>query len=175
MFLAIAYNYQNKPIEEKEFKTEEESLKFIREFKQNETICEWKPQEIYKVDKLKVTSFITGGLSSCPNKLEGALLEYGYTDYAQYKKVPYMVIIPKGKRKPLRFMKGFNPFILIVEGWGYGEPPSFFNESVEDGLKVQTSKYNSHDEGFIFDFNKWFNEQNLKVLFDSRYNIREVV
>lgn len=170
MFLAIAYGYNGKSIKEQEFKTEEEVFNFIQEQKQTDEICEWKPKEVYKLDKQKVTAYITSDFMGCPFEIEGLLLEYGFTNYAQYKKVPYMIMIPKGKRNPIKIIKGYKPFILIVEGFDHNQPPEMLNKREENGLIVGESKYLSFDERYKTDFNKWFNEQNFKVVFDARYN-----
>ena len=174
MYKAKAYNFKNQVVREEEFNTEEKAEEFINNIKKDNNICEWKTEEESLFNKEKVTIYLTGGLGLNIVAYESYLLRSGRMDYAQYKKVPYVVFTPKGKRKPLRHLKGYNPFILVVNGWGLPSCPDGFITKEDNGFICKESKYLSHDERYIIDFNKWFSEQDFKILLDYRYN-KEVV
>ncbi len=93
-------------------------------------------------------------------KYEGTLLELGYQDYAQHKHVPFIKYIPKGKRKPIGYIKGYKPFMIVLKGYNHPEPNSMFDKAIKqpNGLITSKSTYHSFDERYVTDFNNGFNE-----------------
>lgn len=125
------------------------------------------------MEKRKVTIYYTSSMGGFPNRLEGYLVEHSLTDYAQYKQVPQITFIPKGKRNSIRFIKGYKPFYLILEGWNTPQldENQAFNISENNGFKVMESKYLSYDERYIYDFNRFINPLLEKeiIIADYRY------
>ena len=85
----------------------------------------------------------------------GYLIEHGRKKYAQYTSVPFVKFTPKGKRKPCTFIKGYEPYILIVAGWDTPESKGmFYNEGkTENGVTIKKAEYLAHDERYRTDFN----------------------
>lgn len=122
----------------------------------------------------QVTIYSDSEFGGCINKYEGKLIEFGTRPYAQYKKTPYVTFIPTRKRYPRQILKGYKPFILILDGVGHPQPPSAFNEPVIHGLvTVYKSKYLSFDERYDTDFDtmidKYIVESGARVIADYRH------
>lgn len=89
------------------------------------------------------------------NKYEGKLVKCGVQRYAQFDAAPFVHFIPKGKRKPIGFVKASHePFLLILKGTGHPEPESMFGKPVSDGgVTLRTATYSGFDKGYENDFN----------------------
>jgi len=126
-----------------------------------------------KNDSKMVTIYYSSDFVGGVNRIEAKLIDHGTTKYAQYNDAPFVKFIPKGKRKQIQILKGYKPFILIVSGTNTPEPPSFFSDSVSgNDVTSRTSKYLSHDERYLTDFNKLINpllNTKLKIVGDYRY------
>lgn len=110
-------------------------------------------------------------------KREGKLLDMGVQKYAQYNKAPFVKYTPKGKgkRKPIGFVQTYNPYLIVLEGYGHPEPQSMFYKSktTQSNLIVSESKYSSFDKRYSTDFDNildtYLNEKSIKPLLDCRY------
>lgn len=99
--------------------------------------------------------------------------------------------IPKGKRKPIGYIKGYKPFIVVLKGFNHPQPNSMFDKAIKQpsGLITSKSTYHSfderytncvgHPEGCITDFNEGFNtylEANKDlILMDVRSKVIHIV
>lgn len=103
-------------------------------------------------------------------KIECTIKDFGFRKYAQYDKAAFVRYVPKGKRNEQDFIKGYHPYILILEGHGHPEPESMF---VDLGGGVSQSKYRSFDEKYKTDFDAAINLilPQKTVLFDVRHTI----
>ena len=117
----------------------------------------------------KITVYTTSEFFGSVVKYEGKLVEYGRKKYAQYDSAPYVHFIPKGKRKTFGIIKGYKPYLLIVEGWDAPEPDSFLGEAKESGdVVVRQSRYRSFNEGYTKDFDELIAKSNVKIIADFR-------
>jgi len=128
--------------------------------------------EITKMDKEKATMYVTSEFFGSVVKMEIYLLEHGKQEYAQYKDATFVKYIIKGKRIKRKYIKGYNPFILLVKGWDTPEPPEWHKEpTYSNEMVIKESKYLCHDELFVKDFNTWFMDfKNLSIIADYRGN-----
>ena len=118
-----------------------------------------KIQKVKLSDKRMVTIYTSSDMFGSIIKAEGELLDYGVKQYAQYDAAPFARFIPKGKRKPTGFVKGFQPYVLILEGLGHPTPAGMFDAPVVQGdVIIKQSTYTSFDEGYKTDFDKKMSE-----------------
>lgn len=108
-------------------------------------------------------------------KTELWLKEVGFMKYAQYNNAPYVVGTPKRKRTAYRWIKGYDPKMIVLEGWGHPDPPSGFTNPVVDpvtGWDVKRSKHLCFDEAYDVEFDEeldsYLRENAVQVLFDTR-------
>lgn len=89
-------------------------------------------------------------------KNEGKILDYGTRKYAQYENAAFVEYIPKRKRNGFRFIKGYDPYFLVIKGHGHPDTPSMFGEPFVDanGTTIKQSSYSSFDERYKQDFDK---------------------
>lgn len=112
-------------------------------------------------------------------KTEAKLIEVGRKNYAQYDNAPYVVFIPKGKRKPFVTRATSYPYLLVIEGHGHPEPADMLGEGkTENGVTIRQSTYSSFDEAYKTDFdaiiNPYLTDKN--VIVDVRQTVgKEVV
>ncbi len=132
-----------------------------------------KVQENFKTEhkSLKATVYYIGGFFG-HNSIEIRLHESGYREYAQYPSVPYIVYTQKNCRTKKMMLKGYEPYIVVVEGWGHDKLSVFHTEKVTGLGTVQTGKYSSCDSRWSSDLDLFLNEKiengSMKTLFDSR-------
>jgi hypothetical protein len=104
----------------------------------------------------KVTIYFRGEDSLMGNvhKVEARLWAHGTKEYAQYQAAPFIIYTPKGKRNKRGFTATSHPYILVVKGWGqWPAPPDPFTSPVsEGGVTVTKSRYLSHDDRYVQDF-----------------------
>ena len=118
------------------------------------------------------TMYYEDGFGSI-SKMEIKLIECGTRQYAQYSAAPFVKYVQKGKRKPSGYIKGYEPYILILKGTGHPEPASMFDKvSDKDGVSVSKSRYLSYDKRYKTDFDhvidEYIKDNNVTVLFDHR-------
>lgn len=126
-------------------------------------------------NKKVVTLYMSGAFGV--QKLEGSLVEFGTKPYAQYPKAPYVVLIPKGKRKPIGILKGYAPYMVLLEGVGHPDVFDPFGPKKDSGNAItQTSRFSSFDERYKTEFdtvlNKVVSENPAAVLMDVRHTVR---
>jgi hypothetical protein len=137
--------------------------------------------EVFKMEKQKITVYVTGEFMGNVQKYEGYLIDQGKMKYAQYDNAPFVSFTPKGKKNGVRIVKGYNPYILILKGWNHPEPQSMYGEpsTRENGVTVRASRYQSFDEGYKRDFNNMIDPYILKnqdiLLADYREAIKAEV
>lgn len=106
-------------------------------------------------------------------QIEAVLVTCGVRKYAQYDAAPFVEYIPKGKRSARVYIKGYKPYLLILEGHGHPKPEDMFLPPVmsESGLAVSRTKYASFDDRWQSDFDKKIETylETCKVLFDYRF------
>lgn len=121
------------------------------------------------MEKQKITVYYTGEFFGSVIKKEGYLVEYGRREYAQYKNAPYVVFIPRRKRKAIRILKGYKPYILILNGWDNPEPNGMYGtETKKDGVIIKKSTYTSFDDRYKSDFDRIIDKHKEKFLADYR-------
>lgn len=121
----------------------------------------------------KATIYTTSEFMGNVIKIECTLLDSGFRKYAQYENAAFVRYIPKGKRNETGFLKGYRPYILILEGHGHPEPDDMFVDlgKSETGLNVRQSKYMSFDTRYKTDFDAVIDSilPEKTVLFDVRH------
>jgi hypothetical protein len=121
----------------------------------------------------KATIYTTSEFMGNVFKIECTLKDFGFRKYAQYEKAAFVRYVPKGKRNEQGIIKGYHPYILILEGHGHPEPESMFVDlgKSSTGLSVSQSKYRSFDENYKTDFDKAIDPvlAEKTVLFDVRH------
>ena len=111
-------------------------------------------------------------------KIHAKLIDFGTKKYAQYDNAPFVHYIPKGKRKQVGFVQGYNPYILIVKGHSSINPADPFGETkvshYESGsVASKMTRFASFDERYNSEFDDYM-EVALKndpqsILMDYRY------
>lgn len=89
---------------------------------------------------------------------EGWLLDHGTRKWAQYDAAPFVNFIPKGKRKAVSFIEGYNPYIVILAGHNLGLQKAVDDQFVAEagataGVTIVRSRYLSCDARYSTDFN----------------------
>lgn len=105
----------------------------------------------------KVTIYTTSEFFGSIQKYEGTLIEHGRRKYAQYDDAPFVDFIPKGKRKGVRLLKAYKPYLLICLGWKCPNAQEMFglekvSEYPEGKVFIRESRYQSFDSGYKKDF-----------------------
>ena len=123
--------------------------------------------------KQKATLYLSSAIGTEIVRAEGYLIKTEFVDYAQYKNTPQIDFKFKGKRHTTRFVKGYNPFFLILEGWDTPKVDEslYFDISESDGVVTKSSIRLSHDIGNYTVFNDFIKPllKDYKVLFDYRF------
>lgn len=106
---------------------------------------------------MKITIYTTSNFFGSIQKHEGTLIETGRRKYAQYDNAPFVDFIPKGKRKAVRILKSYKPYLLICAGWNCPNTQGMFGaeetkEYPEGHVKIRQSRYSSFDDGYKKDF-----------------------
>ena len=129
----------------------------------------------------KVTIYTTSDFMGDVVKYEGRIHESGRRKYAQYDSAPYVDITMKRKRKAIRIMKTYNPYILVVKGWDHPDAEDYLKVVHESAdAVISKSRYLSFDERYKTDFDKIINDliesKKIEVVEDFRnvnpYNMR---
>ena len=122
-------------------------------------------------EKQKVTIYVTSEFFGSVQSREGYLIEHGTKKYAQYSNAPYVQYIPKGKRKIVGFVKGYKPYLLIVNGWNLPKSQGMFENSItnKDNVTIKKSTYSCFDDRYKSDFDVIINQ--YKHLFVADYRI----
>lgn len=120
----------------------------------------------------KVTIYTTSEFFGSVVKREGTLISHGRMKYAQYDNAPFVRFVPRGKRKEAGIVKGYRPYIVIVEGWEAPDPGGMFTEPVqENGFTVKKSRYSAFDDAYKTDFDAVLAKSNLKIIADYREKV----
>ena len=129
--------------------------------------------------KQKATIYLTSGIGTEIVRAEGYLINTEFVDYAQYKNTPQIDFIFKGKRTVMRFIKGYNPFFLVLDGWNTPKIPEtlYYNISESNGMIVKSSLRLSHSEDNYNVFNDYIKPllKGCNILFDYRFMIKKVI
>ena len=121
---------------------------------------------------MKVTIYTTSKFFGSVVKHKGTLISHGRAKYAQYDAAPFVRYVPMGKRKPVGFVKGYKPYLLIVEGWNAPEPGGMFAEPEhKDGVTVKQSRYACFDDQYKQDFDALIDASNVKIVADYREKV----
>ena len=121
------------------------------------------------MEKIKITVYTTSEFFGSVIKYEGYLLEHGSREYAQYKNVPFVKFIPRGKRKPIQILKGYKPYILILKDWNNINPDGMYGEATKkDDVIIRKSSYKCFDDRYKSDFDVIINQYKDKFLADYR-------
>lgn len=105
----------------------------------------------------KVTVYTRSTLLGNIVKTEARLVSHGLVRYAQYENAVEVILRPKRARKNRRYCEGYNPFVLILEGWGHVDPDGIYPEAKKDERAVR-GRYGSFSAGWVNDFNGMMNE-----------------
>lgn len=102
--------------------------------------------------------------------VEARLHEIGRRDYAQYTAVPYAIFTPKGARIKRKIQMSYQPYLVIVEGWGHDLKQDIWGEntSTSPDVEVRQARYSGHHSGWKTDMNAKITAKNLKILADFR-------
>ena len=122
----------------------------------------------------KVTVYFNGSMGMGAHKIEGKLINFGTSVYAQYNGSPFIEIIPKRKRKGRRYRQTYNPYMIILMGHGHPDVDDSFEViSSSADVVVKQSKYLSFDSQYEADLDtkldKYLEESGTVVLADYRY------
>jgi len=125
-------------------------------------------------DKL-VTYYYSSEFGMGINKIEGKLLDIGFEKYAQYDNAFFISLIPKGKKKGLKFRQTYNPYAIVIAGVGHPNPDKTMELVKEDkDAKVSKSKHLSFSENWVLEFNtkinKYLTLDAIKIIADVREN-----
>lgn len=117
----------------------------------------------------RVTLYIQSEFGIGFNKHEGTLIEFGRRKYAQYDAAPFVDMTPKRKRKAYRFLQGYKPWMVLVEGWGHPDVGNPFEKvTIKDDVIITQSTVTCFDKGFETHADKFINNSGFNILFDGR-------
>lgn len=102
--------------------------------------------------------------------VEALLLEHGTRKYAQYNNAPYVNFIPKGKRKARHLLLTYQPYLVIVEGWGHPSVELFEKVSETADAIVTKSRHMSFSPEWGNENDDLIEKNNLKIVADYRYS-----
>lgn len=121
---------------------------------------------------MKATIYTTSDFFGNLVKYEVTLLKAEIKPYAQYQESIQLAFIPKGKRKPMRLIKSYNPFVFVVAGHGFPEPENMMQviKKTTD-CTISQSKYASFDERYEQEASIFVEAiaNNCKILVDFRH------
>ncbi|MCR4329066.1 MAG: hypothetical protein NUV65_00795 [Candidatus Roizmanbacteria bacterium] len=107
-------------------------------------------------------------------KIEAKNISIDYVKHAQYDRALRVTFTEKNKRKPERFIEGYNPQVVVLSGFQAFDPPSPM-ESHADGS--WRTKYGSYDPQYKIDFDlelkKFLEETNQTAFFNSSEMLRQ--
>lgn len=96
---------------------------------------------------MKATLYTTSAFGLV--KTEVNTISVAEKPYAQYTAALEHRYVPKGKRKPCGFVKGYKPYTVVVLGHGHPNPADPFTPvKNEGGIKVSKSRASSFDESW---------------------------
>ena len=123
----------------------------------------------------KATLYLSSAIGTEIIRVEGYLIDFKFIDYAQYRNIPQIDFILKGKRKIRRFIKGFQPFFLVLKGWDTPTIPEtlYYKITKNEDCIIKESKELSHSDNNYKVFNDFIDPflKNSVVLFDYRFMI----
>lgn len=108
------------------------------------------------------------------SKQEVKLLDFGTKKYAQYNNAVFVHFIKKGKRKPEGFVKGYKPYMLILEGINHPEPADAFGPvQVKGDLETKMTRFSSFDDRYLTEFDEKISEyiKDKNILMDVRFTV----
>lgn len=105
-----------------------------------------------KTKENQITVYWPGSFFGAIHKTEGTMIEHGTHPYAQYKNVPFVKLVPAGKRKPVMIQKEYKPYVLVLAGVGHPDPEDMFQDT--DDEMIRTTKYSSFDDRWETDFDQ---------------------
>jgi len=104
-------------------------------------------------NRLKVTIYSRSEMMGNIIKIEAHLVAHGRKRYAQHHNAPFMTFIPKRKRIGRTLHKGYDPYFIIIEGWGHPEPGSMWLPTDHSGsLPVKRGKHSGCSPNWVKDF-----------------------
>lgn len=109
----------------------------------------------------KVTVYHKSSMMGNIIKTEMRLIEFGTQKYAQYPSAPFCAGIQKRKRKAIKLLQRYRPFMLIVDGWDNPDSAGIYDGgqvlSHSNGVKVTQGAHTAFSVGFKNDFNNMIN------------------
>jgi len=90
--------------------------------------------------------------------------------WAQYDNAVKVLCRHKNKRLSSEHTFSYDPYVVIVEGWGKPDPKDMFDVVEKtDKVTIRKSSYASFDVRFMTDFDKMVDDGKLgKVIFEAR-------
>lgn len=111
------------------------------------------PQGNFKAKK--ATVYYKGEWGPGINRLEVREICVTRRPWAQYPSAVICNFLQPRKRKWQNLTGSYEPYIVVLEGWGHPEPGSpWTNTQVGDGVITQQSRYSCHDERWGTDFDR---------------------
>lgn len=104
-----------------------------------------------------ITIYTQSGFIGNVVKHEGKLVDMGFKNYAQFKSVPFVHFIPKGKRKTIGFVKGYRPYMVIVKGHNHPDMPELFGKPIQgniEGVTIKKTNHSSFSDNWLIDADK---------------------
>ncbi len=126
-----------------------------------------------KTEAKKLATIYSSGMFGV-QKTEGVIIDFGTKAYAQYDNAPFVHFIKKGKRKPEGFIKGFQPYILILDGINHPDVDSPFGDVVQgNGVTTNMTRYSSFDERYLTEFDAKIADyiKDKTILMDIRHTV----
>ena len=99
----------------------------------------------------KVTVYTKSAMFGGTLKIEGRLVDHGRRKYAQYNDAPYVIIVPRKKRKPRTLIEGYKPYFLILAGWDH---PDVGTNWVVNSQGHECGRYTTCDDRYQTDFDR---------------------
>jgi hypothetical protein len=126
----------------------------------------------------KVTIYVGGEYTTAPHKIETAKLAVQVGKYAQYGQAIGIFYVPLGKRNLRVHIESYNPYCVILDGWGHPSGPSMMgpasaHETPYGSAAVSRSRYLAHDPRYETDFDAFLDgyiaRSGARVLADFRH------
>lgn len=107
-----------------------------------------------KLNERRVTIYLRGEFFGNIHRIEASAYAVEVGRYAQYPAAVHCAFRPKGCRRVRGTAQGYEPSLLILDGWGHPEPASMMTEpeSTSSGTVVQVSRYMSCSPEWQSDF-----------------------